>query len=150
MAGKAKSNFFLRTGTKALKEAKIDQGVNKRVNVCNGFSVTKHWPFNAEADSLTIDTLSCRALIVNILISLALPIKGISQASANADWHGSCATAFASAWMMNRARLFDKFAFDIFGKERTGVLAACMLNDGGGAISVSKLEWHGEASSTDR
>ena len=53
-----------------LQEAQIDQGVGKRVNICDCVAIAKMWTFNAEIDCLTIDPFGSRALIVNFFVSL--------------------------------------------------------------------------------
>ena len=57
-----------------MKETQIDQGIGKRVNVCDCVAIAKLWAFNAEVDRLTIDPLGRRALVVNFFVCLTLPI----------------------------------------------------------------------------
>ncbi|HLA07133.1 MAG TPA: hypothetical protein VJ022_06805, partial [Anaerolineales bacterium] len=120
--------------TDSLKQAEIDQGIRECIEIGDRIAIAETGTFNAKTDSLAVDALGGRSLSVNIFISLALPIEGISQASANTGRHGNSATAFASTFMMNRASLLDKFIFHIFGKEGTNILAAFMLHNGDGSV----------------
>jgi hypothetical protein len=69
--------------------------------------------FNSKIDSLTIDSLGGRALIVNFFVYLALAIQRISYTSSNAKRHGGGASTFAGAFMMNRTGLLDELVFDV-------------------------------------
>ncbi len=62
----------------ALEETKIDQGVDERVEVGDGFAIPKHRAFNAEGDCLAINAFGGGALVVNSFVGLTLPIQRIT------------------------------------------------------------------------
>ena len=122
--------------TQALQQTEIDQGVGQCIEIGDGIAITKVGAFNAETNCLAVDAFGGGTLRVDFFIGLTVPVQRISKSCANAGRHGDGAAAFASALMMNRARLFDEFLLDVFGKERTDILAAFMLNDGEGSICI--------------
>ena len=129
--------------TDSLKQAEIDQGVSEGVEIRDGIAIAKVRTFNPKTNRLTVDAFGSRALSVNIFVNLALSVERISESCANAGWHGNCATAFASALMMNRTGLFDEFLLDVLGKERADIFAAFMFDDGHGSVGISEKKWHG-------
>jgi len=61
-----------------MKQAQVDEGVNQRVQVGNGAPIAKVRAFNAQRKSLAVDPLNCRALAVDILVSLALSVESVT------------------------------------------------------------------------
>ena len=128
--------------TKTLEQAKIDQGISEGVEIGNGVAIPKVRTFNAKSDSLAINAFGGRALSI-YRFGLALTIQRITQTRADASWHGNGATALAGAFVVNRTRLFDEFVLDVFGKERTDVLAAFVFDDSDSAVGVGEEKRHG-------
>ena len=133
----------------ALEEAKIDQGVGEGVEIEDGVAVAKVRVFDAKSDSLAVDAFSGRTLSVNLFVGLTVPIQRIPQAGANAGRHANRAATFASLFMMNGTRLFDEFGLDMFGVERTDVLAAFVFDDCHGTVGVGEKKRHTQTSLTN-
>ena len=136
--------------TKALKQAKVDQGIGEGVEVGDCVAIPKVRAFDSKLDSLAIDPFGGRALAINFFVEGALAVEGVTQASANAGRHGNRTTALASTFMVNGTRPFDEFVLDVLGEERADILAAFVFDEGQRAIEVSEKERHGESSLANR
>lgn len=121
-----------------MKQAEIDQGVGEGVEISDSITIAKMRAFNAKIDCLAIDAFSCRTLIVKFLVELTLSVERIAQARANTGRQGNRAAAFASRFVMKRARLFDEFVGDVLGKERANILAALMFDDGDRSVGIGE------------
>lgn len=50
-----------------LQQSQINQSIDQGIGVCDGVAVSKMRTFNAKSNCLTVNSFSCRALVINRL-----------------------------------------------------------------------------------
>ena len=69
----------------ALQEVQIDQNVDERILIGDGFAVAQMRTLNAQVDRLCVDAFQGGALVISELIGLTVTVKGVAQARADAE-----------------------------------------------------------------
>ena len=124
--------------TDALQEAQIDEEVGQGVEIGNGVAVAEVGAFDAEGDGLAVDALDGGALLVDILVSLALAVEGVAQASADAGGHRRRAAFLRPVLVLDRAG----FSGWLRIQKGADVFAALVLDQADGAVGVDEFTKH--------
>lgn len=67
--------FQLDASPNFLQQSQIDQGIDQGIDVYDGIAISKMRTFNAKVSCLTVNSFSCRALVINFFVYLALSVK---------------------------------------------------------------------------
>ena len=119
----------------ALETAQVDEEVDEGVEVGDGVTVANMGTFDAEGDGLAIDAFDRGALSVDILVSLAVAVEGVAQASADAGGHGRRTALLAPLFVLDGTGL----AVGLRIEQGTKVLRAFVLNQADGAVNIVTL-----------
>ena len=78
----------------ALERTQVDQNVDQRIQVGDRLPVAQSGPFDAEFYGLAVDPFGGGALLVDVFVGLAVPVKLIAQTCADAGRDGRGTATF--------------------------------------------------------
>ena len=93
---------FVKSLTQALQETQVDQEVDQRVVIGDGWAVAQMRTFDAEGHRLRVDALDGGALSIDGLVFLAVTVEGVAQASADTGGHHRGAAAASGIDVVDR------------------------------------------------
>jgi hypothetical protein len=95
--------------TDTVQRPQVKQNVDQGIAISDGLQFTQLWTLDAQAFSQGIDPLNSRPLAVDLLVSVAVAVKLVTESGANAGGQGSGATAFGPLLVIDGARLAGLF-----------------------------------------
>ena len=125
--------------SEAMQKAEIDEQINERVLVGDGFAVAKNGALDAESFGLRVDAFDSSALVVDEFVSVAGTVEGVAEASADAGGHLGGAATGLPEFVMDGANVGGALGM----QERADIFAAFMFDQTRGAVGESELEGHG-------
>lgn len=87
----------------ALESTQVERDVDQGVEVCDGALVAQLGPFDAEGNGLAEEALAGGALVVQIMISLAVPVELVADASPLGGRQGDATATFGPALVSDGA-----------------------------------------------